>query len=703
MKHIMLFLILMLALSLNAQVLGWEFYHYPLDKAPLAISSQYLYFGGNPGLGRYDLQSGITDYFYAYNSGLPRGNIYSLHCEANGTLYIGGFNSLSRYDGSTWYVFNLAAMQVNIGSINAIIKNPDGSFWLGGTSGLLKTDLITYELFNSSNTPFPALQVKDMELDNTGRLWVSSSGPSGQVGYWDDGVWTMITPNIYGETGGLSCDQNNNVWCGKMSGLYCSNGTGWTQIYNPQEPSSWNNFSSVAVDADNTIWAITNGRVFKFSNDVWTYFYHVPYNELIPLKKLVPDGNGGVFFCSSKLYHNTERVSGVDDFDNYYPFSTYRKDRLGRNWFGMLGGFTVYDGETWQDFDHDSYYLLNGETFKDIAFDNANTLYAALNNRIINFDGTSWSYFQLPPIFPTISSLNCLEFDAQDNLWIGTNDGLLKKNGNNWQVYNTTNSALPSNLIRDMAIDSVNRLVFSTDNGIARYDPLSVSWEVFNSDNAPFVSNYFSSLFVCSDDQLWARSGDYVYYYDNVSWTPHQLPLMDAGYVDNAELGVDNQGRLWVNMYMDGIARLEGDSWTILNYFNSPLQYNVVQALASDSSGKIWIGIRGGMQSYQEPVAIVDAELIPIPRLQITAYPNPFNPETSISFQLEKAENIRLEIFNLKGQKLITLADQALARGEHRYIFKGVDSAGNALSSGIYIVKLSTRTAESSTKITLMK
>ncbi len=66
-------------------------------------------------------------------------------------------------------------------------------------------------------------------------------------------------------------------------------------------------------------------------------------------------------------------------------------------------------------------------------------------------------------------------------------------------------------------------------------------------------------------------------------------------------------------------------------------------------------------------------------------YPNPFNPSTMISFSLPKADRVRLEVFNVLGQKVATLVDADQPAGVHAVKFDGTN-----LSSGIYLYRLVT-------------
>ncbi|MCI0404499.1 MAG: M6 family metalloprotease domain-containing protein [candidate division Zixibacteria bacterium] len=69
-------------------------------------------------------------------------------------------------------------------------------------------------------------------------------------------------------------------------------------------------------------------------------------------------------------------------------------------------------------------------------------------------------------------------------------------------------------------------------------------------------------------------------------------------------------------------------------------------------------------------------------------YPNPFNPATVIAYTLEKSGPVELEIFNLLGEKIKTLASGRQGAGLHQKAWDGTDEGGRAVSSGLYLYRL---------------
>jgi len=87
----------------------------------------------------------------------------------------------------------------------------------------------------------------------------------------------------------------------------------------------------------------------------------------------------------------------------------------------------------------------------------------------------------------------------------------------------------------------------------------------------------------------------------------------------------------------------------------------------------------------------------------LTNYPNPFNPETTISFITPREGSTKLSVFNIKGQKLITLHNGLLREGHHRIVWNGLDEKGTAVSSGIYFVRVEMNGISQTHKMILMK
>ena len=87
----------------------------------------------------------------------------------------------------------------------------------------------------------------------------------------------------------------------------------------------------------------------------------------------------------------------------------------------------------------------------------------------------------------------------------------------------------------------------------------------------------------------------------------------------------------------------------------------------------------------------------------LSNYPNPFNPETIISFILPESGEVTVNIYNVKGQKITNLCNEILSKGHHTLLWKGTDANGCSLASGIYFVRLETKGKSQCHKMMMVK
>jgi hypothetical protein len=90
-------------------------------------------------------------------------------------------------------------------------------------------------------------------------------------------------------------------------------------------------------------------------------------------------------------------------------------------------------------------------------------------------------------------------------------------------------------------------------------------------------------------------------------------------------------------------------------------------------------------------------------------YPNPFNPSTTIRFTLPTAVDggatvpTSLRIYNVLGEVVRTLVDEAMVPGVHHKVWDGRDDHGNRVASGIYFYRLRAGDLQHTKKMVLMK
>ena len=117
--------------------------------------------------------------------------------------------------------------------------------------------------------------------------------------------------------------------------------------------------------------------------------------------------------------------------------------------------------------------------------------------------------------------------------------------------------------------------------------------------------------------------------------------------------------------------------------------------------------INNGYPFLDEPyVEVNDDENIPeVPEISTLNgnYPNPFNPETTISYSLAETGRVNIVVYNIKGQKVTTIVNEQQEKGNHSVKWFGRDSNSKNVSSGVYFVRMKAGKDISTHKMLLLK
>ncbi|MDP8268975.1 MAG: peptidylprolyl isomerase [Candidatus Tenebribacter davisii] len=179
------------------------------------------------------------------------------------------------------------------------------------------------------------------------------------------------------------------------------------------------------------------------------------------------------------------------------------------------------------------------------------------------------------------------------------------------------------------------------------------------------------------------------------------LPIEDTLYVNAGEAMVFalvcNEEDVTYSWFIDD--ELQMETSFILNFTPAVNGWHEVKGVVSNENYDLpkvwWIYVTGGTE-------ITDDVISNNTRLYQNI-PNPFNPETTIKFYLNEAEQVSLEIRNIKGQLVKTLLKSELQAGEHSIIWNGKDDSGHNVASGIYLYHLKTNNISEIKKAILLK
>ena len=165
------------------------------------------------------------------------------------------------------------------------------------------------------------------------------------------------------------------------------------------------------------------------------------------------------------------------------------------------------------------------------------------------------------------------------------------------------------------------------------------------------------------ENETWVNNEKRTYSYDNEN-------LIE-------ELGQRWESETWRN----------SDKWAY-TYDNG----NLIEELDQWWENETWINDEKYTHTYEQYVGIENetekVDLIPA-KFTLSNYPNPFNSQTIIQFELPQASMVSLNIFNLKGELIKSLSnEQRWAAGSHSLIWDGTDNQNRPVSSGVYFYQI---------------
>ncbi len=181
--------------------------------------------------------------------------------------------------------------------------------------------------------------------------------------------------------------------------------------------------------------------------------------------------------------------------------------------------------------------------------------------------------------------------DLSDNIWIGTDNGIVKIENNNWELYNNSNTTINSTKFNNNQIDAVRYMkVDKADNKwfIIGYDVYKFdnkSWTKYDSINSPI--SWGRTIFSDFENNIWVTSWDGVSKFDGKNWKLYNKE--NSNLPTNKVLGVyvDKNSKIWIGTF-EGNAIIENGKTTLLTDKESPLSKAFIYKMFEDSKGKMW-------------------------------------------------------------------------------------------------------------------
>lgn len=199
---------------------------------------------------------------------------------------------------------------------------------------------------------------------------------------------------------------------------------------------------------------------------------------------------------------------------------------------------------------------------------------------------------------------------------------------------------------------------------------------------------------------------DYKPFYINFEGT--NLPKEVGLYIDNICMGAAKviQDSVEVKAYLyEGLPEYPNIEFRL--YYETKTNDLITNYSALDmKTGEFKLNklsLNNKQDYYMVKINTGDNDSSPIPKMYIANYPNPFNPNTMIEYYLPKDSEVSIDIFNVKGQKVNSLATGFREKGVHQINWNGRDSKGKLLGSGVYFATYSFQGNQITKKMLMLK
>ncbi len=299
----------------------------------------------------------ITNYTTA--DGLISDNVNCVDVDAADNVWFGTQLGVSMFDGTTWTNYESGTYPDMIdNNIQAIFIDSNDDLWLGTDFGINHFDGTTWMSYNATDG-LGNEQIKCINEDLSGNMWF---GTSGGLSEFDGSTFTNYgtAEGIpFGGVNTVTVEANGDLWIGTgLDGIRIYDGTSFTEITETEGLIS-NKMRAIAISADDKKWVGTSDGITVLNASDAFYTNHTTMftlpapDTLNPVEDIKIDGNGNVWVGVYVDYLVTE------------------------------GGVSVYNGNTWLQFDVSD--GLAGPVVRQLAIDSNNDVWVVTSTGVSLF------------------------------------------------------------------------------------------------------------------------------------------------------------------------------------------------------------------------------------------------------------------------------------------------------------------------------
>ncbi|SFT44944.1 Por secretion system C-terminal sorting domain-containing protein [Lishizhenia tianjinensis] len=481
---------------------GSNYHYFDQTNSPLVfnmMSNPKFEIDGNDNVWITDYNKGLFKYdgnsFTLYtrtNSDLPSNKLNALTILDNGDVYLAtGDSGVVVFNGTTFNNYSTTNSALHNNEIHEIKHHGNTVFGISGGYGIwseiLKIENAMLSMYNASNAGLPLKTFDKLAVDDEGTLWFQSNSGDQHTILEFDGTY-LTTHQL----------KNSPLVSNNIKDV-CIGEEGEVRFLNEQAGSSLTDLMAVENNQFQTLHTLVaqGGKMIDHANGTFVYgvgdevvlaspgtlsFYSSSNSDLSPLgtKIVAKDVQGNLWFAADdglvKYDGNTLNLE--------YSFTTgvvmaatlraFTIDVSGNFWMIVSNSngrqLVQFDGTNYTVYDS-NHPGLTDDNFKQVqASENGDVYMLSESGNLIKYDGSSFTYLLDLNTIDPYNDVTVLRVFL-DQVWMGSNNReIIYYDGNNAQVFKTTNSPLLSNRIHGFAKDNAGNVWIATDQGISIYN-----------------------------------------------------------------------------------------------------------------------------------------------------------------------------------------------------------------------------------------